>query len=77
MSMEIEYLRECEGASKFGSCVNCGVSSRDCTDMTWISFAPKNSGYHTTICLCRKCRFVLASEILSDAVRRDGENHDD
>lgn len=77
MSMTIEYLSKCKGASKFGNCVNCGVSSGDSKDLTWISFAPNNSGYHTTICLCRKCRFVLASEILSEAVREDGENHDE
>lgn len=77
MSMTIEHLSKCKGASKFGSCVNCGIGSEDSIDdMTWISFALKNSGYYTTICLCRKCRFGLASEILSDAVREEGENYE-
>lgn len=74
--MTIEYLSKCKGASKFGNCVNCGVDSENGNGMTWISFAPNNGGYHTTICLCRKCRFALASEILSDAVREDGEKHE-
>lgn len=77
MSMQIEYLSKCKGAYKFGNCVNCGVGSGEGNGMTWISFAPGNSGYYTTICLCRKCRLVLASEILSAEVREDGENHDD
>lgn len=34
--------------------------------MAWISFAPQNSGSHTTICLCRECRLKLVSKILTD-----------
>lgn len=74
MSMMIEYLSKCKGAYRFGNCVNCGVGSGEGDGMAWISFAPGNSGYYTTICLCRKCRFVLASEILSAAVRDEEES---
>ena len=72
----IEHLSKCRGASNFGNCVNCGIESKNGEDLTWISFAPNNSGYHTTICLCRKCRFKLVAEILTDAIREDGENHE-
>jgi len=91
MSMTIEHLSKCVGASKFGNCVNCGIESNNGKDLTWISFAPNNGGYHSTICLCRKCRFELVTEIMTDfeshcgfseaidmaAVREEGENHDD
>lgn len=77
MSMTIEHLSKCSGASKFGNCVKCGNGSNSGKDLTWISFAPNNGCYHTTICLCRKCRFELVAEIMTDAIREEGEKHDD
>ena len=74
--MTIEHLSKCRGASQFGNCVNCGNGSNSGKDLTWISFAPNNGGYHTTICLCRKCRFKLVTEIMTDAIREDGEKHE-
>ena len=71
LMIEIKYLKNCEGASKFGNCVNCGAGSSEGQQMAWISFAPPNSGKYTTICLCRECRLKLASEILTNDAIRD------
>jgi hypothetical protein len=74
--IEIKHLEDCEGWSKIGTCVSCGKRSEEDKTLTWITFNYPLTNFYQTICLCRKCRFKLASEILSDAAKEDGEDND-
>jgi len=69
--IEIRHLDKCNGASRFGSCANCGAGSSDDKKMTWIEFTPHGGNQQITICLCSRCRIELASAILTNALIED------
>lgn len=72
--IEIKYLKDCDGASRFGSCANCCVGSDECQNMAWIIFNPTKSSYYTTICLCDTCRLKLVDKILNYAMKEVDES---
>jgi hypothetical protein len=59
--IKIEYLRDCTGASKFGTCMGCGKGSQDDPSMIRLTISNNNSGHiqGTSICLCNRCRVEL------------------
>lgn len=47
--MKIEKLSECKGASRRGSCSDCGISEGESHDLYRLKFT------RVSVCLCRKC----------------------
>lgn len=60
--MTIEKLSECKNASKYGTCLECGISENQTHNLYRLKF---NS---VSVCLCRDCfsktRRALESVIL-------------
>lgn len=59
--IKFEYLRDCKGASRFGTCMGCGKGSQDDHDMIRIKIL-HNLGDNfqgVSICMCNRCRVEL------------------
>ena len=59
--IKVEYLRDCEGASRFGTCIGCGKGSQDDSDMVRVKILNNISDHFqgVSICMCNRCRVEL------------------
>ena len=74
--VSIEYLRDCKGSNKFGTCNGCGKFSNEDESLVRIRFVNENTGgwQGTSICLCSECRNHLFSQ-LSDLTKGAEHGH--
>lgn len=59
--IKLEYLRDCTGANRFGTCMGCGCFSGDDSDMVRMKIFHAISDHFqgVSICLCNRCRVEL------------------
>lgn len=70
----IEYLTDCEGANKFGTCASCSKDSSEDKKMVRVRIGHGAAGYYqgTSICLCNECRRLMR-EMLVVRVEYDSD----
>lgn len=61
--IRIQYLTDCRGAARHGTCTSCGKQSSGDSRMVWVHFWIEGNTGKTTICLCDKCRRDLYEKI--------------
>lgn len=63
--INVEYLHECSGADRFGTCVGCGKGSDEDIWMSRVTIIFDNYGHRqgNSFCLCGKCRNVLLRKL--------------
>ena len=60
--IKIEYLIDCEGADKYGTCASCSKDSYE--DRKMIRVRIGNTYYQrTAFCLCNECRELMYKTI--------------
>ena len=59
--IKIEYLIDCKGSRKFGTCLNCAKGSKD--DVRMIRITIGYDRHSASFCLCEKCRWELSDKI--------------
>jgi len=59
--IKTEYVAECKGAARFGTCVSCGKNSHEDMKMVRYIFVqdPASGQHRTSICLCDECKQKL------------------
>lgn len=60
-----QYLIDCKGLDKYGTCVSCGKNSEDDCKMTRyiFSYKGKHLQHITSICLCEKCKKLFYKDL--------------
>lgn len=63
--IKLEYLRDCTGASRFGTCMGCGKGSQDDPNMVRVKILNNISDHFqgVSVCLCNRCRVELYHKI--------------
>ena len=63
--IKIEYLTDCQGADKFGSCASCSKDSKEDKKMVRVRIGHTTAGYYQGIafCLCDDCRKLMYKTI--------------
>ena len=68
--IDIRYLRDCNGADRFGTCMGCGKGEKDDSEMAriTISFQFRNpskyiSSQGSAVCICSNCRKKLLERL--------------
>lgn len=63
--IKMQYLVDCNGADKFGTCMGCGKGSKEDQWMVRIIVSFDNHGARqgTTFCLCNECRSEMRGEL--------------
>ena len=59
--IDIRYLRDCNGADRFGTCMGCGKGSREDQGLVRMTFSFIGGG--TSVCVCNDCRKDLMRKI--------------
>ncbi len=50
--MKIQYVKNCKGAEKFGTCIECGKDSYLDENLVRITLG---NIHHASFCLCSRC----------------------
>ena len=58
--MQIEFLKDCKGANKFGTCNGCGDSTDTQPKMRRLRFEA------VSVCLCEECFKNVAEQIIRE-----------
>ena len=63
--IKMQYLVDCNGADRFGTCMGCGKGDKEDPWMVRIIVSFDNHGARqgTTFCLCNKCRNEMRKEM--------------
>ena len=63
--IKTEYLIDCEGADKYGTCASCSKDSHEDRKMIRVRIGSKAAGYYqgTAFCLCNECRELMYKTI--------------
>ena len=66
MMINIEYLADCIGLDKFGTCSSCLKGSGEDKYMVRIKFSAQNGNHisGTSICLCDECKRLLIGRMI-------------
>lgn len=66
--IKTEYLIDCNGADRFGTCASCSKDSQEDGKMIRVRIGNNAAGYYqgTAFCLCNECRELMYKTILAE-----------
>ncbi len=60
--IQLKYLQDCKGATRFGACSSCGKGSQEDKKMVRIIMY-HDDNHKTSFCLCDNCRREMYKKI--------------